>query len=260
MRVLSPDSRSSLAAEYALGTLCGLARTRFIRLLKNDADLRAQVAFWQERFAEFATQLAPVAPREVVWASLERSLASDAGKVVPMRVKRAPTTDATAGNNNLGLWQTWAAVASITSAVLGVGFWIEAGHTTELQAEVKTAQTKPMPYLAVIQPPGGDARWAVSMYPEKNLMRVSVSGKHMPVDRSRSLELWMLDNQGKPHSLGVLPMDVSKPHDMAMPKLPAELLGTALSLAVSEEPRGGSPTGLPTGKVLGAMPAVRPIY
>ena len=259
MRALSSQARSSLAAEYALGTLRGLARVRFARLLKNDASLRGEVTFWQERFSEFATQLAPVVPRDVVWASLERSLAADASKVVPLRPKRAAVAIKT-NSRNLGLWQAWAAVASVTSAILGVGFWMQAGRTADLQAAITTAQAQPMPYLAVIQPAGGDARWAVSLYPEKNLMRVSLTSGRMPVDSSRSLELWMLDSKGKPHSLGLLPMEGgSEAHDMALPDLSSEQLGAALSLAVSEEPRGGSPTGLPTGKVLGAMPAVRPI-
>ena len=74
MRYQNPQLREQLAAEYALGTLRGLARARFERLLRGDATLREEVTFWHERFSEFATRLTPVAPRDVVWTALEQTI------------------------------------------------------------------------------------------------------------------------------------------------------------------------------------------
>ena len=143
---------------------------------------------------------------------------------------------------------------------MGVSLRRELEETEMLKAALVEARGKPMPYVAVFQAAGGDARWQISLHPDDKIIRVVLSGTTMPADVTvRSLELWMLDSKGKPHSLGLLPVSGRHAHDMPMPDMPASELGTSLTLAVSEEPRGGSPTGLPTGTVLGAVPAVRPI-
>ena len=75
------------------------------------------------------------------------------------------------------------------------------------------------------------------------------------VAADRALELWMLPDGASPRSLGlisatgVVRVALSGPADQALRNIPA--------LAVSLEPRGGSPTGLPTGPVLYSGPVQR---
>ncbi len=261
-RYAKAEVRGPLAAAYALGTLRGLARARFEKLLRGDATLREEVTFWHERFSEFATRLRPVAPRAVVWTALEQTIgqskAIEAHKVVPLSSRKPAPARGKAPR--LLLWQSWAAAATVAAVALGVGLQREQSRSESLSAALEIAANKPMPYVAVIQPVEGDVRWAISLHPEQNRMHITLSGKRMPADtRVRSLELWMLDSKGAPLSLGLLPVSGSRVLDLPLPALPASELGAALTLAVSVEPKGGSPTGLPTGKVLGAVPAVRPI-
>lgn len=257
MRYKNAELRGELSAQYALGTLRGRARARFEKLLRGDAPLREEVAFWHERFSEFAARLRPIAPREVVWTALEKTITSDARKVVPLMPR---STAVSAPSRGPLVWQVWAAAATLAAVALGVGLQREQALTESLMISLDSAQNRPMPYVAVIKPAGGDAQWAITLHPDKNMMRIVLTGSKMPADVSlRSLELWRLDTQGKPHSLGLLPVTGSASHDLPMPPMPAEELLNSLTLAISEEPRGGSPTGLPTGKVLGAVPAVKPI-
>lgn len=263
MRYQSPELRGQLAAEYALGTLRGRARARFERLLRGDVTLVEEVTFWHERFAEFATRLKPVAPRDVVWAALEKTLHEPvaAPKVAELRAYRAPAPAKTVAPKRSFVWPAWAAAATVAAVAMGLGLQREQAHSEQLSAALAAAQNKPLPYVAVFKPAGGDAQWAITLHPDQNMMRVVLSGQKMPADVSkRSLELWMLDRKGKPHSLGLLPLSSgSASHDMPLPAIAADEQGATLTLAISEEPRGGSPTGLPTGKVLGAVPAVRAI-
>lgn len=259
MKLAQPELRSTLAAEYALGLLTGRARRRFEKLLARDGDLRAEVTFWHERFAEIPAQLTPVQPRERVWTALAQEVLIAGNKQRPLQPVPTVIAAAPAANGSLTLWRSWALAASVAAVVLSGALWREMHRTESLLLALETFRAQPMPYVATIQFEGSEARWAVSLHPEKHLMRVSLAPGSMPVDvTQRDLELWMLDTGGKPHSLGVLPEQAATGAEMPLPDMPSEeLRHMTLTLAVSEEPKGGSPTGLPTGRVLGAMPAAR---
>ncbi len=74
----------------------------------------------------------------------------------------------------------------------------------------------------------------------------------------RALELWLLPEQGNPRSLGLVsalaPAGIAR---VALPGKAEEALQNIPALAVSLEPKGGSPTGLPTGPVLYSGPVRR---
>ena len=68
-------------------------------------------------------------------------------------------------------------------------------------------------------------------------------------DATRVPELWLIPADGKPRPLGLLQADRA-----VTITIPPQFAGQTVSnavLAVSLEPPGGSPTGLPTGPVIG---------
>jgi anti-sigma-K factor RskA len=71
----------------------------------------------------------------------------------------------------------------------------------------------------------------------------------------RSLQLWALPRGQAPRSLGVVTSA-----DKSMLRLRGDadaVLGDVTMLAVSLEPNGGSPSGMPTGPLLYAGPCVK---
>ena len=64
----------------------------------------------------------------------------------------------------------------------------------------------------------------------------------------RAFEVWLIAGDAAPVSLGLLPASGS----VDLPRPAA--LATGVVIAVSDEPAGGSPTGAPTGPILGAEP------
>jgi anti-sigma-K factor RskA len=74
----------------------------------------------------------------------------------------------------------------------------------------------------------------------------------------RALELWMLPGTGNPRSLGlvsaVAPAGITR---VALRASAEQTLQDIPALAISLEPQGGSPTGLPTGPVLYTGPVQR---
>lgn len=244
MKVEHPRLKQALAAEYVLGTLASRARRRFERLLATRVDLRDEVRWWERRLAPLQHGFTPQTPRAVVWAAIEKQI--NAAKVTPLPV---------AARTHLRLWQAWALTATAASAVLAIGLAREMNRPPPpvqlVRVEVPVIQ--PLPYVALLRPGESEAQWLVTLSPERRLIRITGSGK-FPLDFSReSLELWVLGDDGTPRSLGVMPTDgdgeLPMPRGLTMPAKP--------TLAVSREPVGGSPTGLPTGPVIIVSPAQR---
>jgi len=231
-----PALRSMLAAEYALGTLRGAARRRFERLVQTDAALRAEVGRWEARLASLALRLPPQQPAAGVWAALERRIA--ASRQRPAR--RAEPRPAP-------LWRVWAgiaAAAAIVALVLFTQYRVVPPGSAPPAAE--SAQ-----YVALLKLPDSNMQWTLSLVPARGELHAVARGEY-PQLGAHSLELWWISPQG-PVPIGLLP--TRGEGTLALPK---ELASSpAITLAVSLEPPGGSPTGKPTGPVLTSAPADR---
>jgi anti-sigma-K factor RskA len=68
--------------------------------------------------------------------------------------------------------------------------------------------------------------------------------------QGRSLELWIIAGDAAPLSLGILATDETINEIIIPESLRNKMVGA--TLAISDEPAGGSPTGAPTGAVLAA--------
>lgn len=248
MKYQSPKLQRMLAAEYVLGTLHSRARARFQRLLTHEASLRREVLYWENRLAGLNGQFKPETPRGIVWASINYQI-NNANKVSQLRsaTNAAPRT----------LWRNWAVVSTAASLLLGFGLWQQMNKAPQVITEtvrVEVPVIAPMPYVAMLQVPKSEAKWKVSIYPDKGVIKVSTSGRYALDEQAHSLELWVVAADG-PHSLGLLPVEGDG--EMQMPE-GLQLAAGDATLAISLEPQGGSPTGKPTGPVLLAAPAVRP--
>jgi anti-sigma-K factor RskA len=246
MKLQSAQLRRMLAAEYVLGTLHGAARRRFERLARADAALRAEQYFWESHLGRLATVVNPVTPAPTVWISLQRRIGS--GNTVPLRrpVKEQPKA--------VPMWRIWAGMAA-AAAVVAVVMLSQRGTLPEAPGGPQVAQQAPAPaapaYVAQLKVPDSTMQWTVSLSPERGQMTVAAAGDY-PQLGQHSMELWWISPQG-PVAIGLLPVQGKG----SMP-LPKELTAQGgITLAVSLEPQGGSPTGKPTGPVLTSGPATQ---
>jgi len=216
-----PKEDALLAAEYALGVLQGDARNAFARRLAQDVSLAAAVRQWDEHFVGIAENIASVSPPRSVEAALEKRLFASAPEMK------------TSLWNSLGLWRGLA-VASL-AAVVALGAWNLRPITdiagTGLVAQV-AGETKAVTLVAYFDATRGELR----------LNRTDGSAL-----AGRSFELWLIAGTDAPVSLGLLPAD-SSGRVMVPVNLRSKLKGG--TLAISDEPQGGSTTGAPTGAVL----------
>jgi anti-sigma-K factor RskA len=212
----APD-RDVLAAEYVLGTLEGDDAQEAARLLRDDPAFAALVRAWESRLTPLAQMVEPVAPPSALWDRIEAATAaaSPIATVIPLPVRR-----------RLRIWQASTGVALAIAASL---------------AAFIVLRPLPEPRVAVLAPLSNGVPVLLATADPDGTLSVRPNGT-IAVPSDRDLELWAVAaGETRPRSLGVLPAGGRQ----LVASLPA---GT--QLLVSLEPRGGSPTGQPTGPVL----------
>lgn len=211
-----------LAAEMVLGLSSDYDMIAARRRIGTERDFADRVVFWQERMTAMTDGIDPVVPP----ARIKKKLMA---QVFP---KQRVTI-----LQRLWLWQGVAMASLIFAGYLGVQL-LEVktqpgGQPTVLAAQL-VSESSPLQVLAVVEP----------IKHEIALRRVAGTAKE-----GRVLELWAILPDQAPVSLGVLPDS-----ETARILVPSELRSrpAQITLAISDEPIGGSPTGAPTGAVLAA--------
>ena len=207
-----------MAAEYALGLLTPPEARAFEARMIREPLLRANYVIWAEELVRMTDNIAPVTP--------------------PPTVRKAIETRLFAGEKQ-GLLQWLGLIPALIGGLIAaalVYFVTSFGLLTtpvgpRLNAEIAAADQS-LVVLAAFDPTTDTL----------NLQRTS--GAAVP---GRVLELWLIAGDNPPVSLGVLPDAVSTDLPLSADIIAALEGGT---LAISDEPTGGSPTGQPTGAVL----------
>lgn len=112
MNYAHPELRDRLAAEYALGTLRGLARRRFERLLPGNAGLRDLVKDWELRVNLLAESAPVVEPPPHVWEQIAQRIGPVPAPVPESWLDRLW--------NSLDFWRGAGALAGAAAAALAV--------------------------------------------------------------------------------------------------------------------------------------------
>jgi len=214
----SPELREQLAAEYVLGTMPPLVRRRFERLLAADPALRRVVEDWTTRFGSIDRATEIEEPPARIWRSVERHLA------LPRTAARPRWF------GSLGFWRGATLAAAAVAAVAIVYIAVRAPPT-------------PTTVVAVLSDDKGDPGWIAQSRAGGDEIAIAPI-RSVAVDAAHAFELWAIAG-GAPRPLGILPPAPDHPLMVQASALPPDGV-----LAISVEPAGGSPTGLPTGPVL----------
>jgi anti-sigma-K factor RskA len=224
-RTIGPEDSTPLAAEYVLGVLSAHERRDFELRLAQDPALVREVEFWEARLGSLAADVGPVPPPSHAWSRIEAAVASESS---------------TAASHS-GLWQS-----------LAFWRWLTTGSTAVAAASlfalvyIAGTSTSEQPLVARLDMGGGQAGFVAAIDPARNgltIVPASVSNVNQ-----RVLELWLIAPGAPPRSLGLI-----EPGRAVHINLPPDLIrrvSADVTLAVSVEPPGGSPTGLPTGPVI----------
>jgi anti-sigma-K factor RskA len=235
MKLTDPERADAVAGEYVLGTLRGQARARFERLARDDRRLSDALRAWEERLLPLAEALHPVAPPSRVWVAILKRIG---GHAATRRAKPSLWT-------RVGWWRGLALASLAAAFALAVAVLMPAHERPEGTIVVVLAGQDAKPALIASVDRAGRFLTVKAIAP------VALAG-------DRALELWMLPGTGNPRSLGlvsaVAPAGITR---VALRASAEQTLQDIPALAISLEPQGGSPTGLPTGPVLYTGPVQR---
>jgi anti-sigma-K factor RskA len=184
------------------------------------------VQAWQERLAPLDAATQPVEPPERVWRSVQ-------ARIGPTRTpERAGWWD------SLRFWRGAALAGFLLAGVLAISLGVLLPRQPEMMVVVMSDQR---------EQPAMTVSWRMDDGGRKRL-RVRVIG-HAEMAPDTAWELWALPaGGGKPVSLGLI--TTHETQSVMLPPQLAQIVDVAQGLAMSVEPHGGSPTGLPTGPVL----------
>ncbi|MFJ2367532.1 anti-sigma factor domain-containing protein [Pseudomonas sp. NPDC087697] len=208
--------RRALAADYAIGLMPAAARRRFEQLLLDDAELRTELAKWQESLARLNEPLVEVPVPDRVWSAINARIEPQELHVPAKRP----------------FWNWLRVTVAVCSLLVAMTLGILYNRdSAQYSATLLSASAQP----------------ALRIKAHDDYLQIEPLTL-AAVDPAHSLELWAIPADGKPISLGVIP--VGGKGRVALSDEQHALLGKPIALAVSLEPEGGSPTGQPTGPVL----------
>ncbi|MBJ2149821.1 anti-sigma factor domain-containing protein [Paracoccus sp. IB05] len=216
-----PDGDDILAAEFALGVLSDDEQDALARRVETDAAFARLVGEWEDRLAPLSEGFLPADLPPAVKRALDLRLFGAA--------------QARPGFwSSLALWRGLAGAATLAFVLAMALHGLKPAVPTDRLAASLTAEGSSVTYLVLYDSATG-----------------SVSLAHMSGDpvEGHDFQLWIARGAEAPVSLGVIPAGVSTRVPVTSDQIRA-LMTTAAHMAISLEPPGGSPTGLPTGPVL----------
>ena len=219
------DERQALAAEYVLGTLDPDERRDVAYRLRTDPELKRMVEEWTERLHPLDAGLEPHPPSAGLETRiLDRIAGLRRGGIVAME-------------RSLKRWRT----AAIATGALAAGLaLVLVWRAPQVLSPPEAGGT----FVATLQAEGTSPAFVAVVDLDRRTVAIRRLGE--PPPPGRSYELWAIGGgRAAPESLGVVDADL---------KMPAAELGdlqTAILadtvFAVTVEPKGGSPSGKPSG-------------
>ena len=217
----------AVAAEYVLGTLGAEDRAAAARRVDTDAAFAQLVDRWEVTLAPMANAYGLVEPPASVKQAIDRRLFSSTA---------AQTVEKAGIWSSLAFWRGLT-VAAFAALALYIAVPLLSPPPPAAPAERLVASLAPQQsdvhYFVVY-----DAR-------TKDIGLSHVTGARAP---HRDFELWVIENNQSPRSLGVIPVG-SNVH-LAVSQEIQDKIASGAIFAITMEPKGGSATGAPTGPVV----------
>jgi anti-sigma-K factor RskA len=215
-------------AEYALGVLEADARDAVASEIATSAEAAAAVARWEIRLLPLAELIPEEPPAAHLWTQIARATqASSTGRAGSPRLQ-----------SDASLWRALAVGASALAAALLVFVLLRPAPTL----------VSPSYLTSTILAGNGSVGWTATV-DRRHARLIVVPGAPAPLPSGRSPELWVIPAGARPVALGMIAPE--RPITLVLNAAALAQVAPSAQLAVSVEPPAGSPTGQPTGAVIG---------
>ena len=244
---MTPDQL--LAMDMALGALDREARKAAEARMHADPAFRADVEQWQALLAPLNEDLDPVLPPAAVWAGVQAEVMSPP---LPSQMAVAPAlAPARSGLwHSLALWRT----LGLAGPALAALALLLAPPSAPPATPSSLAGAPPAVLAASLRTADGTPLIAATFDPLRGAVILTPASPAAGTDLVP--ELWVIEGKAAPRSLGLIALDAPSAHAISSQRISGLQPGAVL--AISMEPIGGSPTGLPTGPVI-ATGALSPV-
>ncbi|MCW5694042.1 MAG: anti-sigma factor [Pseudolabrys sp.] len=218
------DDSRALAADFVLGVLDAADRAKAEALMASDASFAAEIERWRERLADLDASATPLPPDQAVWSRIESAIAAPPPASRPARP---------ALWHSLRAWRAIGLIASAASLLFAVAFGVA----------LREAQRTPA--LIAVLVDGNRTGAVVQVFNDGRAVLLPLTDIAVPADRA--LQVWTLPSRERgPVSVGL--MDQARTLPLTLKDLPAPRSDQLFEITL--EPKGGSPTGRPTGPIL----------
>ncbi len=231
MNLLQPEARlQALAREYALGTLHGGARRRFVRLLRESARADQAVLGWQQQLATLAAPVPPLQPSAALWRRIEA------------RLSDAPARDPWWRALLSGRWLGGAAAGALASLMLVVVVLREQPQLLGLEP---AREALPASYVGLLHDSAGQPTLLASSRRHGRVLTVKLL-QPLAVPAGRQAVLWALPKDAKDAKDGGAPFAVGTVPAQGSGSLPLsdsaeKIFFKVQRLGLSFEPAGTLP-------------------
>lgn len=220
------DDDDILAGEYALGVLDTAEAARVEARARSDAALSLRIAWWRDQFAPLVSEVETPAPAGV-WKRIEAQL---------------PGND-----NSVTMMQRWR-MAAVTAMSIAAALILYIGLRP---LPVPVVRPDPVPMMAALS---GDKGAVVAI--SYNAVSGALTVAPTTLDPGKGdAELWVIPEDGKPRSMGVVNAKQVKSH--IVPQANRGFVHAGATLAISQEAKGGSSSGQPAGPIVAAGKIIR---
>jgi anti-sigma-K factor RskA len=218
------DDDDILAAEFALGLLDANESDVVRARARVDAMLALRISWWRDQLAPLASEASTPAPPGV-WRKIEAKLP---------------------GNDNSGtLMQRWRA-AAVAAMSVAAALMLFIGTRPAPVAVIPAA-----PMMAALS---GEKGAAVAVSYDATSGKMMVAPTTLDPGKGDA-ELWVIPEGGSPLSMGVVNAKLAEAHVVPVAKRPMILPGA--TFAITQEVKGGSPSGQPAGPIVASGKIIR---
>ena len=221
------DEDDILAAEFALGLLDDMESVAVQARARTDAVLSLRIAWWRDQLAPLVSEVATPAPAGM-WKRIEAQL---------------PGND-----NSATLMQRWRAAAVAAMSVAAALLLFIGMQPDVVPVEAPSA---PEPMMAALS---GEEGAVVAVSYDATSGRLVIAPTTLDPGTGDA-ELWVIPEGGKPVSLGIIDAKLVQPRQIPVDS--RRFMQPGATFAITQEVKGGSPTGQPGGPIVAAGKIIR---